>query len=143
MGNLSLFLKKNKKEKANAFYTATKSLRDENGKPLEWEIRAVPTRENEDIRNACTVEVPITGKNGMYRPKLNTSLYAAKLAAASVVFPDLYDKELQDSYGVTKPEELIKELLDDTAEYNAFLEFIQNFSGLDEAMDEKVAEAKN
>ena len=122
MSNLNLFLKKNKKVKANAFYPATKSLCDENGKPLEWEIRAIPTKDNEEIRVACTKEIPVNGKSGVYRQKLDTSLYAAKLAAASVVFPDLYDKELQDSYGVTKPEELIKELLDDAAEYNAFLD---------------------
>lgn len=143
MGNLSLFLKKNKKVKENAFYPATKSLCDEKGNPLEWEIRAVSTKENEDIRIACTTEIPVTGKNGVFRQKLNSSLYAAKFAAASVVFPDLYNKELQDSYGVTKPEELIKELLDDPTEYNSFLDFIQNFSGLDETMDEKVEEAKN
>ena len=32
MGNLAYFLKKNKKEKKNAFFAATKSLCDENGK---------------------------------------------------------------------------------------------------------------
>ena len=38
MGNLCLLLKKNKKEKKNGYYAATKSLCDDNGKPLEWEI---------------------------------------------------------------------------------------------------------
>ena len=143
MGNLSLFLKKNKKVKANAFYAATKSLCDENGKPLEWEIRAITTAESEEIRSSCTTEVAVTGKKGMYRPKMDSSLYVAKLVAASVVFPDLYNKELQDSYGVTKPEELIKQMVDDPKEYNDLVDFIQNFSGLDESMEEKVDEAKN
>ena len=40
MGNLAYFLKKNKKEKKNAFFAATKSLCDENGEPLKWEIKA-------------------------------------------------------------------------------------------------------
>ena len=141
MGNLSLFLKKNKKVKANAFYPATKSLCDENGNPLLWEIKAITTAESEDIRNACTIEVPIAGKKGAYRPKMDSSLYVAKLIAASVVFPDLYNKELQDSYGVTKPEELLKELVDDPKEYNDFVEYIQNFSGLEETLDDKVEEA--
>ena len=143
MGNLSLFLKKNKKVKANAFYAATKSLCDEKGNPLEWEIRAVSTTESENIRNACTTEVPVTGKNGMYRPRIDASLYVAKLIAASVVFPDLYNKELQDSYGVTKPEDLLKQLVDDPKEYNAFAEFVQNFSGDNQDINEKVEEAKN
>ena len=38
--NLSAFLKKNKKYKDNVKYRATKSLCDENGEALEWEIKA-------------------------------------------------------------------------------------------------------
>lgn len=143
MGNLSLFLKKNKKVKANAFYPATKSLCDENGNPLEWEIKALTTRESEDIRNACTTEVPVTGKKGQYRPQVDSALYIAKLISASVVFPDLYNKELQDSYGVTKPEDLIKEMIDNPTEYNAFAEYVLSYNGLEESMADKVEEAKN
>ena len=143
MGNLSLFLKGNKKAKTNTFYPATKSLCDENGNPLEWEIKALSTRESEDIRTSCTTEVQVVGKKGQYRPQVDTSLYISKLIAASVVFPDLYNKELQDSYGVTKPEELIKEMIDNPTEYNAFAEFVMSYNGLDETMEEKVEEAKN
>ena len=143
MGNLSLFLKKNKKVRTNTFYAATKSLCDENGKPLEWEIKALTTKESEDIRTECTTEVPVTGKPGMVRPKVDTKAYIAKLIAACVVFPDLYNKDLQDSYGVKTPEDLLKEMVDDPVEYNALAEFIQNFNGLDESLDEKVEEAKN
>ena len=143
MGNLNLFLKKNKKVRSNTFYAATKSLCDENSKPVEWEIKALTTKESEDIRSECTTEVPVTGKPGMVRPKVDTKAYIAKLIAACVVFPDLYNKELQDSYGVRTPEDLLKEMVDDPTEYNALAEFIQNFNGLDESLEEKVKEAKN
>lgn len=143
MGNLSLFLKKNKKVRTNTFYAATKSLCDEKGNPVEWEIKALTTKESEDIRSECTTEVPVTGKPGMVRPKVDTKAYIAKLIAACVVFPDLYNKELQDSYGVRTPEDLLKEMVDDPTEYNALAEFIQNFNGLDESLEEKVKEAKN
>ena len=143
MGNLSLFLKKNKKIKANTFYPATKSLCDEEGKPLEWEIRALTTKESENIRSACTKEIPVDGKKGLYRPRVDTKLYVAKIMVASVVFPDLYNSELQDSYGVTKPEDLIKEMIDNPAEYDAFAEFVTNYNGLDESFADKVEEAKN
>ena len=143
MGNLSLFLKKNKKVRTNTFYAATKSLCDEQGNPLEWEIRPLSTSETEDIRTECTTEVPVTGKPGVYRPKINSQLYMAKLVASAVVFPDLYNKELQDSYGVKTPEELLKQMIDNPTEYNDFVEFITKFNGLTETMDEKVEEAKN
>ena len=143
MSNLSLFLKKNKKVRANTFYAATKSLCDENGKPLEWELKALTTNESEDIRTACTIEVQIPGKMGMYRPKLDTKMFMAKMIAACVVFPDLNNKELQDSYGVMTPEDLLKEMIDNPSEYNAFAEFVQNYNGLGESLEDKVEEAKN
>ena len=143
MGNLSLFLKKNKKVRENTFYAATKSLCDENGEPLKWEIKPVTTSESDEIRADCTIEVQVTGKPGMYRPKTDNELFVARLVAASVVFPDLYNKELQDSYGVTKPEELLKQMLDDPKEYNDFVGFVTGYNGFDESMDDKVAEAKN
>lgn len=142
MSNLSLFLKGNKKQKSNVFYAATKSLCDENGKPLQWELRPISTRENDEIRDECTVEVQVTGKPNLYRPKVNSALYAAKMVVASIVYPDLDDAELQDSYGVKKPEDLIKEMIDDPGEYNDLIAFVQNLNGFT-AMDDKVAEAKN
>ena len=36
MSKFSKFMKANKIEKKNGMYAATKSLVDENGKPLEW-----------------------------------------------------------------------------------------------------------
>lgn len=143
MSNLTLFLKKNKKVRENTKYAATKSLCDENGKPLEWEIKALTTTETENIRSECTTEIQIPGKPGMYRPKIDSKLYIAKLIASSVVFPDLYNKELQDSYGVKTPEDLLKQMVDDPTEYNAFADFIQNYTGLDSSLSDKVEEAKN
>lgn len=143
MSNLSLFLKKNKIVKENVKYAATKSLVDENGKPLEWEIKAITTKENDDIRETCTIEVPVKGKPNMVRPKLQTSKYGAKMLAASIVFPDLLNAELQDSYGVSTPEDLVREMIDDPGEYNDFLAFVQEFNGFSTSMEEKVEEAKN
>lgn len=143
MSKLSQFLKQNKIEKENTTYPATKSLCDENGKPLEWEIKAITTKENDAIRDECMIDVPIPGKMNVYRQKLNTSKYIAKMICACVVMPDLYDKELQDSYGVMTPEDLIKEMIDNPGEYNDFATFIQNYNGFDTTLDEKVEKAKN
>lgn len=143
MGNLAYFLKKNKKEKKNAFFAATKSLCDENGEPLKWEIKALSTKETEAIREKCTIDVPVTGKPGVMRPKVNSSKYVAELLVSAVVFPDLYNAELQDSYGVKTASDLLKEMVDDPAEYNNFVEFVQEYNGLDETMNDKVEEAKN
>jgi len=124
-------------------HPVTKSLCDENGKPLEWEFRHISSKENETIRESCTIEVPVTGKPNMFRPKMKSSLYIQKMIIASVVMPDLYDAELQDSYGVKTPEDLLFAMVDDPGEYNELAAYVQKFQGFNVSFDEKVDEAKN
>lgn len=143
MSNFNRFMKQNKIAKENTTFPATKSLVDEKGNPLEWVIKPLSTKENDDIRDACMMEVPVVGKPNMFRPKLNTSKYIAKMLCACIVEPNLYDKELQDSYGVMTPEELLKEMIDNPGEYQALTAFVQEFNGFNTTMDDKVEEAKN
>lgn len=136
------FMKKNKAVKENTFYAATKSLCDENGKPLEWEIKALTTKETEAIREKYIVAIPVQGKPGMYRQKV-TKDYVPSLICAAVVSPNLYDAELQDSYGVNTPQELIVEMIDNPDEYAKLLQFVQSYSGIKSTINEEIAEAKN
>lgn len=142
MSNFAAFMKGNKKHRPNELYAATKSLTDENGVPLLWELRPVTTRENEVIRDLCTTEVQVPGKPGMYRQHVDTSDYQAKLMAAAVVTPNLNDKELQDSYGVMSAEELLKEMLDDAGEYTDLALKVQQISGFT-TLAEDVETVKN
>ena len=159
MSNFTRFMKQNKKVRANEKYAPTKSLTDEKGDPLEFEFRHITSKENEDLRDSCTVDVPFTGtstvqesrtvdvpvkgKPNVFRPRFNASSYMTKLVAASIVVPDLYNKELQDSYGVMSPEDLLLALVDDPGEYNALEEWVQKFQGFDKTLDDKVEEVKN
>lgn len=142
MSNMSMFLKKNKIVKENTHFVATKSLCDENGKPLQWEIKPITTKENEDIQGKCMVDIPVPGKPNQFMQKINPTKYVKRLIAASVVVPDLYNAELQDSYGVSTPEDLVQELVDDSGEWNAFIQFINQFNGFIPIQDE-VEQVKN
>ena len=143
MSKFSKFMKANKIEKKNEMHAVTKSLCDENGNPLEWEFRHITSKDNEGLRDECTIEVPITGKPNMFRPKVLSSKYIKKMITASVVLPDLYDAELQDSYGVSTPEDLLLAMVDDPGEYNELAAFVQKFQGFDTSFDDKVEQAKN
>lgn len=142
MSDFKRFMKQNKAAKENTTYAATKSLTDEEGKALLWEIRPVSTRENEKLKDECTREIPITGKPGVYREKVNINRYVAKLICASVVNPDLNNKELQDSYGVMGAEDLLYAIMDDPGEYGDLSVFVQEYNGF-VSLQEKVDEAKN
>lgn len=140
MSNLNLFMKKNKKLRKNEKYAATKDLVNEKGEPLEWEIRPMTTKENDKLRDSCTKEIP--AGRGRFRPKLDAGMYGRKLIASSVVNPDLHNKDLQDSYGVTNAVDLVVEIVDNPGEFADFQAFITEFNGFDNDFEEEVEEAK-
>ena len=65
------------------------------------------------------------------------------MVVAATVYPDLYDAELQDSYGVKTPEDLLYAMVDDAGEYQNLTVWTQKFQGLSQTFEEKVNEAKN
>jgi hypothetical protein len=141
MSKFSKFMKQNKKVRENAKVAVSELLVDEKGNSLEWEIRPLTSAEVGRINNECTTEKTLP--NGTVRRSVNGNKLTEKLICESVVVPDLLDADLQDSYGVKTPEELIHQLLDDPGEYNALAIFIQQFNHLGKTLDEKVEEAKN
>jgi hypothetical protein len=143
MSKLSLFLKQNKTVRENVKFAATKSLCDEKGEPLLWELKPLSTAQNEAIQEVCMTEVPVKGKPNMYRPKLDTATYMKKSICACVVEPDLHNVELQNSYGVMTPEDLLMAMVDNPAEYQELAKVVQKMNGFDVSLDEKVDEAKN
>ena len=143
MSKFSRFMKANKIVKPNEKYAPSTCLVDEDGKPLEFEFRHITAKENNALRESCTTEVQITGKPGAYRPKVNTDQYLNKMIVASIVFPDLYDAELQDSYGVKTPEDLLYAMVDNAGEYQDLTSWVQTFQGFTKGFEEKVNEAKN
>lgn len=143
MSDLSRFLKKNKKLKENVQYAVTKSLTDEKGQPLLWEIRPLTSKETNRLTDECTFQEQVPGKPNVFRNKINSTKLLQKMMVVSVVFPNLNDKDLQDSYGVMTPEELITEMVDDPGEYNNFGKYLNELNGFNEGINEKVEEAKN
>lgn len=140
-GDLSAFLKKNKRARGSVEYAVSKDFTDESGAPVKWVLKAISTAENERIREECTREV--AEKGGGYRAKVDTGAYMARLAAACVVQPNLYDAALQDSYGVKTPEALLKEMVDSPGEYAELMRFVSRLNGFDEDIGEEITQAKN
>ena len=136
MSKFAKFMKENKTIRANELHVVTRSICDEKGNPVEWEFRHITSKENEEIRESCTVELPVTGKPNLYRPRLKSGLYVQKLIVASIA-------QLQDSYGVRTPEDLLLAMVDDPGEYNDLAAYVQSFQGFNASFEDKVTEAKN
>lgn len=143
MSKFAKFMKANKTVKENEKYAVTKSLCDENGAPLEWEFRHITSKENEAFRAECTIEIPVKGKRNVYRPKFDSEKYIRKMLVESIVVPDLFDEELQDSYGVKNPEDLLLAMVDDPGEYTELTAFVHKMQGFDTTFEDRVDEAKN
>lgn len=142
MSNLSGFFAQNKVKKENVFYTASDSFLDGQGEPLKWELKAITSKEDSKIRQICTTQKQIKGKKNQFTRDFNSELYMAKLAAACIVFPDLLNAELQDSYGVKNEIDLLEIMLS-PGERTNLSEKISELCGFDVEIDELVEEVKN
>ncbi|WP_324824987.1 phage tail assembly chaperone [Sinanaerobacter sp. ZZT-01] len=140
MSSLNAFLNPIKEE--NAKVVASKRFVGENGKPVEWEIRALTGEEDEVIRKKCTRSVPVPGKRGQYTNETDINRYLGELAATCTVYPNLNDATLQKAYGVLGADSLLKTMLK-AGEYAEYLEKVQKISGYDQTMEDLVDEAKN
>lgn len=142
MSDLTVFLNENKIKRENKKYAPTKSFLDKEKKPIEWEFKPLTSSEVDNIRADNTIEVPVIGKPGQYRQKVDNKGVICQMIVESVVYPDLYDIELQNSYGVQKPDDLLLAMIDNPGEYDNLGLFVQNMNGYI-SLDEKVEEAKN
>lgn len=140
MSELKYFLKGNKAERKETRLAVSKAFVDEDGEPILWTIRPLNTRQNEAIMDEC---LTVKNEGGRMVHKLDNNKYLAKIAVACIVEPNLYSKDLQDSYGVMTPEDLLREMLDDPVEYQTLVNFVQSYNGLNVTLADKVETAKN
>lgn len=140
MSELSCFLAGNVEKRENKKVVVSERFKDK-GKPVEWEIRSISAEEDEAIRKLCTKKVQVVGKKNQFTSEFDANGYLSKLAAKAVVFPDLNNAELQNSYGVMGAEALIKTMLYKD-EFDRLTEcLIENTQTED--INELVDEAKN
>lgn len=140
--SLSAFLAQNALQVENIKFVASKRFLDEQKNPVPWEIKTITGTEDEALRKSCAKRVPVPGKKNQFQKEVDYDLYLGKLAAACTVFPDLNNKELQDSYHVMGAEALLKTMLT-PGEYVDYLSKVQEVCGFDTALQDDVDEAKN
>ncbi|MGG1598032.1 phage tail assembly chaperone [Paenibacillus naphthalenovorans] len=140
MSSLKAFFAQNVQSDITEEFVVSERFKDESGKPIPWKIRTLSEAENEEIRKASTQYVK--GKGGQRVPETKPEIYLAKVAVASVVFPDLKDADLQKSYGVIGAEELLKKMLL-AGEYATLIQKVQEINGFERDINDLVDEVKN
>ncbi len=141
--SLSAFLSQNALKVENVKLAVSKRFVDaDTKKPVEWEIKAITSTEDEAIRKSCAKRVPVPGKKNQYQKETDYDMYLGKLAVACTVFPNLNDQALQDSWKVMGAEALLKTMLT-PGEYAEYLTRVQEVCGFDTTLQDEVDEAKN
>lgn len=141
MSNFSAFMAQNVVKIENKKVVVSKRFVGEDGKPLDWEIRAITSDENDDLMRRAVVQVPVMGQRGAMSRETDRAKYMGLLFASAVVYPDLNNAELQDSYGAKTPEALLKKMLY-LQEYATLGQAVMDLSNIDNLPD-LVEEAKN
>ena len=141
MSDFAIFMAGASEKNEVVKYAASKRF-VKNGKPVEWEIKAISSDLDEAIRKECTRKVPVVGKRGQYNQETDTDKYIGKMCVACTVYPNLNDAELQDSYGVKSGDELLKKMLK-PGEYAEYKAKVMEVNGYDMSMEELVDDAKN
>lgn len=142
MSGLSMFFAENVQKEELVEVVVSKRFKDADGNPTPWKLACITSDEDEAIRKSCTKKVPVVGKKGVYAPETDFDSYLGKLAAKCVVFPNLNDAALQDSYKVMGADKVLKVMLK-PGEYQDLLKKVQEINGFDTILEEDVQEVKN
>ena len=137
---LTEFLAQNKRSTKVVDYVGSDEILGEDGKRAVWKLTTIPTKEDKELREACTKTI----KNKMGQPisqNFNQNEYVSRLTAKCVVEPDLNNAQLQNAYGVMTDYDLLEVLLK-PGEFARLLNKVQELNNYS-AMDDKIEEAKN
>lgn len=108
--DLSAFLKENVESDSTKFIELSDRFKGKDGSPMKWEIRIVSADDERLIEKKCTNEKR-DRRTGTITQIRDDNEYITALAAHGVVFPDLKDKGLQNSWGVSTAVDLLRKML--------------------------------
>ena len=127
---LDVFMKGNCTGEEITEYEASARYKDKKGASVKWKLKAIPMALDKDIKRKCI--------SNNYFDQLK---YLEMLVVNSIIFPDLKNADLQDSYGVRGESALLEKLLLG-GEYNKLAIKVQEINGLLD-MNQLITQAKN
>ncbi|MGN0613036.1 MAG: hypothetical protein ACI4JB_03970 [Porcipelethomonas sp.] len=150
--NLSYFMREQKEETVKA--KAPESFRDENGNPLEMEIRLLSTDKirkiNEKYRDRKIAfdksDRPyINNGEVVFQSESDTGRALRHIIAEALVYPDLKDKELMDFYKCYDITEMPLMVFSKQSEYDYVFRTVMTALGIIEKSenDDELDTAKN
>ena len=140
MKDLKFFLRQNTIPVENQEVEVSKRFKDEEGNLIKFEIKSISNELDDALRKKNTKQVKKA--KGVIVPEMDTQGYYADVVLKSLVYPDLDNKELQDSWGVMDSKELLNAMLL-PGEYGTLLQEVQKINGWDINIEDVKEEVKN
>lgn len=140
MTDFEAFFAENKVQSEDVEYVASdKFINKATGKPVAWKLRKIDESTNKKLKESSQKKV--TGGNRV-RYTIDNDTYLCKMVVATVAFPDLNNKQLQDNWNVMDAESLLRKMLS-AGEYANLMIEVQKVNDFDIDFSELVEEAKN
>lgn len=141
--DLQAFLKGNAKPIEDIEMIVSKRFVDGNGNPIPWVLRQLTGKESNNLRKKHTKK--IKNKLGRIEEQFSSEAYQEEFITSSVVFPDLSNSKLQESYGALGAYDLLQKMLsaDELANLQIKVSGFAEEEIIENSMDNLVEEAKN
>lgn len=142
---LSAFFKENAEPVTIKRYVASKRFTKTNEKgekePIEWELKALTNEEMDALRDKYKKKTRDKNTQQVIND-FNMEGFTKELTVKCVVFPNLNDASLQDSYGVVGADDLLKAMLS-PGELTDLQMACQAANDYENGMGEKIKQVKN
>lgn len=137
------FLKGNAKPIENIEMIVSKRFTDNEGNPIPWILKQLTGKESNELRKRFTKK--IKNKLGRIEEQFNSEGYQEAFITNSIVFPDLTNTKLQQSYGALGAYDLLQKMLsaDELANLQIKVSGFAEEEIIENSMDNLVEEAKN
>lgn len=113
----------------------------EGGAPVPWRIRVLTQKEMDAISKSCTQRI-VDAKTKEERYEVDRDALSRSMLEECVVYPNLKDAALQDSYGVCGAAELAETMLL-PGEYADLIKCVTQAQGIDSGMADQIKIVKN
>lgn len=118
-------------------YVVSDRFVDDEANPIKWKLKPMDPDAALELTEISVITDPKTKK-----ADFKTSLYQKNVVLKTVIYPNLNDAGLQDSYGVMNPGALISRMLN-ADEFNGLLSKCMDVNGLSKSFEDKKDEVKN
>lgn len=137
------FLKQNKKKQEDIKIVVSDNFVDDKGNPVPFVMRIISAEEADRLSETCMEPVIDPNTRRKVGSEINQKRLQQELLVNSIVYPDLNDQEMLDSWEAKTPAQLLDKMLNMDEKSILVREFDKHFTSSEQISNEAEIETKN